>query len=99
MPDQVRRWLIAYDISSDVRRERIARRLLTYGDRVHYSVFVVDVRPATLVRLRRELQPLLKPSEDSILLCDLGPVANIDGRCFEFLGLSPTLTPHGPLVV
>ncbi len=40
-----RRWLIAYDISLDERRTRIAHLLESYGDRVQYSVFVVDLRP------------------------------------------------------
>lgn len=97
--DSARRYLIAYDISDDQRRSRVAKRLGSYGDRVQYSVFVVDIKPARLVRLRTELEHLIKNAVDSILLCDLGPVATIDARRFEFLGYSAEVTPHGPIVL
>mgnify|MGYP002748130839 FL=1 len=41
--DDTRRTLIAYDIPDDKRRGRIAKLLLTYGDRIQYSVFIVDI--------------------------------------------------------
>jgi len=94
-----RRYLIAYDISDDPRRARIARCLQTYGDRVQFSVFVVDVRPPRLVRLRGELEALIKKREDSVLLCDLGVVASLDRRRFEFLGRAAEVTTHGPIVL
>lgn len=97
--EEPRRYLIAYDVPDDARRERLARTLSTYGDRVQYSVFVVDVRPARLVRLRAKLERLIGPDEDSVLLCDLGPLHRVgDGR-FEFLGRQREITPHGPLVL
>ncbi len=94
-----RRYLVAYDIADDRRRSRIAKRLQEYGDRVQYSVFVVDIRPARLVRLRTHLEDLIDEAVDSVLLCDLGPVANLDYRRFEFLGCSAEVTPHGPIVL
>lgn len=97
--EPARRYLIAYDISDDPRRARIAKRLQTYGDRVQYSVFVVDVRPARLVRLRSEIESLIETDEDSVLLCDLGPVRSMDRRRFEFLGRTAEVTPHGPIVL
>ncbi len=97
--EPVRRFLIAYDISDDRRRTRVAKCLQTYGDRVQYSVFVVDIRPARLVRLRTALEVLIHQHADSVLLCDLGPAASIDTRRFEFLGYSAEVTPHGPIVL
>lgn len=97
--EPVRRYLVAYDISEDRRRVKVATCLQTYGDRVQYSVFVVDVRPARLVRLRTELERLINIGADSVLLCDLGPVASIDARRFEFLGHSAEITTRGPIVL
>ncbi len=97
--DPARRYLVAYDVSDDRRRTQISKCLQTYGDRVQYSVFVVDVRPARLVRLRTALEDLIHENADSILLCDLGPVATIDRRRFEFLGYSAEITPQGPIVL
>lgn len=97
--EAARRYLIAYDIGDDGRRGTVARCLQTYGDRVQYSVFVVDVRPARLVRLRARLEELIDTRLDSVLLCDLGPVFRIDSSRFEILGCSATITPHGPIVL
>ena len=75
-----RRYLIAYDSPSDPRRERIAHTLETFGDRVQYSVFVVDVRPAKLVRLRTRLETIMERDADSILIADLGLLGSMDAR-------------------
>lgn len=56
MRDDVRRVLVAYDVPSDRRRTRVAKKLLQYGDRIQYSVFVVDAAPAKLLRMRGELE-------------------------------------------
>lgn len=97
--EAARRYLVAYDISDDRRRSRVARRLQEYGDRVQYSVFVVDIRPARLVRLRTLLEDLIDEQADSVLLCDLGPVTRVDHRRFEFLGYAAEIMPHGPIVL
>lgn len=97
--EPARRYLVAYDISDDRRRARVATCLQAYGDRVQYSVFVVDIRPARLVRLRTKLEQLIDVKADSVLLCDLGLLGSIDARRFEFLGYSAEITPRGPIVV
>ena len=73
--DAPRRFLIAYDVTDDRRRTRVATRLSSFGDRVQFSVFVIDGRPAKLVRLRRTLKMLIDPEVDSVIICDLGPVS------------------------
>lgn len=94
-----RRYLIAYDSPSDPRRERIAHTLETFGDRVQYSVFVVDVRPAKLVRLRTRLEALMDRDADSILVADLGPLDAVDSRRFEFIGRRREPLGRGPVVL
>jgi CRISPR-associated protein Cas2 len=97
--DSTRRYLIAYDISDDARRTRVAKKLESYGDRVQYSVFVVDARPARLIRLRRDLELLADSSVDSILLCDLGTVTQAAERNFQYVGLTRPITTGGPLIL
>jgi len=99
MSDSVRRYLIAYDISDDPRRNRVAKLLESYGDRVQYSVFVCDLKPARLVRLRGELGGLISNTEDSVLTCDLGRVANLSETQFSFIGLCRYVTPTGWVVL
>jgi CRISPR-associated protein Cas2 len=92
MTDHPRRFLVAYDIADDLRRTRIANVLSAHGDRVQYSVFVVDCRPARLIRLRTQLAKLIKPGEDSILICDLGLSAHAATDAMQYLGARRTIT-------
>lgn len=94
-----RRTLIAYDIVDDRRRTRVAKCLERHGDRVQYSVFVVDAAPARLIRLTVELRKLLDEQVDSLLLCDLGLVSALDGRQFRFVGMPRLVTQHRTIVV
>lgn len=69
--------LFAYDIPDDKRRGRIAKLLLTYGDRIQYSVFIVDIIPSKLLRLKDEIGQQVETSEDSVLFCDLGRLSEL----------------------
>lgn len=89
--DDVRRFVVAYDIPDDRRRTRIANFLQAYGDRVQYSVFVVDGGPARLVRMEAGLEERIKEGQDSILICDLGPLVRAQSR-FRYLGLGRPIT-------
>jgi CRISPR-associated protein Cas2 len=72
MSEPVRRMLVAYDIVDDRRRDRVAVALQEHGERVQYSVFFVDGRPATFVRLRAVLLRLIDTNVDTVMFCDLG---------------------------
>lgn len=98
MRDDVRRALVAYDVPSDRRRTRVAKKLLNYGDRIQYSVFVVDAAPAKIIRMRDELDALIDPEEDSILICDVELLSSVDDKRFSYVGLTRTITPDGPLI-
>jgi CRISPR-associated protein Cas2 len=97
--DAARRYLIAYDITDDRRRTRVATKLSGYGDRIQYSVFVVDGRPAKLVRLRATLSRLIDPTSDSVLICDLGPVSGDLDRRFDIIGHRRPITDESILVL
>jgi CRISPR-associated protein Cas2 len=97
--EDVRRILIAYDITDDSRRARLARLLSEYGDRVQYSVFVVDATPGKLVRLRVQVRKTVDHSCDSLLFCDLGPVGSLSRRQFEFEGCRRPVTDIDSFVV
>ena len=91
--------LAAYDIPDDPRRDRLAKALLSYGDRVQYSVFLIEAAPVKLARLRRELQALMHEKVDSVLLCDLGPAGSSLGSAIEFLGRERNLTTPQSFIV
>lgn len=99
MRRDARRTVIAYDVPDDSRRARLARILLSYGDRIQYSVFVVDAAPVHLARLRASLEDAADLTQDSLLFCDLGLVSEqVDGR-FNFSGLERPITDAGSFIV
>jgi CRISPR-associated protein Cas2 len=67
-----RYYLVTYDVMDDERRDRVAKKLRGYGDRVQYSVFWVVATPARMERLRAALSGLVNQRLDSVLICDLG---------------------------
>lgn len=93
----MRRYLLAYDVESDARRNRVAKTLESYGDRLQYSVFVVDAKPAKLIRLKAAVTDKLDVATDSLLVCDLGPLSG--GDRIEFIGVARPFTGQGPLVI
>jgi CRISPR-associated protein Cas2 len=89
--EAIRRLLVAYDVSSDARRDRVAVALQSYGERIQYSVFVVDGKPADFVRLQMALAQLIDSRTDRVLLCDLGS-REAAKRKLTYLGRAPYLT-------
>ncbi|WP_022853921.1 CRISPR-associated endonuclease Cas2 [Thermodesulfatator atlanticus] len=59
-------YLICYDIADDKRLRKVAKIMEDYGVRVLYSVFECFLTPVQLESLRRSVEPLLDPLEDSI---------------------------------
>lgn len=99
MTESAHRFIVAYDICDDARRNRIAKVLQSYGDRVQFSVFLLDAKPAKLVRLKAALHRLLDPEADSVLVCDLGPHIHGGLHRISYLGLERTITGQDPLVL
>lgn len=96
--DLARRTLIAYDVPDDRRRLKLSKTLERYGDRVHYSVFVVDCSPAKLVRMCDAVKEVIDAAEDSVLLCDLGPLSSLTDKVFRYIGRDRDVT-DGEVVI
>jgi len=94
MSDITRRYLIAYDIPDDHRRSQISSLLQKYGNRVQYSVFVIDIKPARFIRMKTALLGILD-LDDSVLVCDLGPLTGISTDQFSYLGAERTTFSPG----
>ena len=96
--ESAHRLIVAYDVSDDVRRTRLAKTLESFGDRIQYSVFVVDAKPAKLVRLRAALRRTINTNADSVMICDLGPLNGGTDK-LEFIGQERPYTGTGPLIL
>lgn len=97
--ETVHRFIMAYDVSSDARRVRVAKTLETYGDRIQYSVFLVDVKPAKLIRLKLKIAGQMELNTDSLLVCDLGPVVHGGVERLEFIGMERNYSGQGPFIL
>ena len=60
------RYLVAYDISDDGARARVAARLAAWGDRIQWSVFECTLSAEEVEELYAEVVPLVDPMHDSI---------------------------------
>ncbi|WP_312714762.1 CRISPR-associated endonuclease Cas2 [Corynebacterium flavescens] len=97
--DDARRTLICYDVTNDKRRTRLAKLLSSYGDRIQYSVFVTDISPARLLRLKDEAKAKIDSAEDSILFCDLGRVSELSEKKFSYLGQTREVSDNDVLIL
>lgn len=59
-------YVVAYDISDDADRDRVAQVLSGYGHRVQYSVFELDIDAKTLVDVVSDLEPYVAGVVDSV---------------------------------
>ncbi len=66
--------LVSYDVASDRRRNRVAKTLRDYGDRIQYSVFCCQVNAREFLRLKNLLQERVDRDDDRILFVDVGEV-------------------------
>lgn len=96
---KMHRFLIAYDIPDDRRRGRVSKCLQRHGDRIQYSVFIVDASRARMLRLRQEISAIVISAMDSVLFCDLGSSNDAHAETFYFLGRSRPITADESRVI
>ena len=92
-----RRYLVAYDIRDDRRLRSIATCMEGYGVRIQYSVFVCDLSDRERVLMRGDVEGLMKLSEDSVMVVDLGAAG--DSSRFLFLGHHEKLPSSDAVIV
>jgi CRISPR-associated protein Cas2 len=99
MSEPIQRLLVAYDIADDRRRDKVAVALQEHGERVQYSVFLVDGRPATFVRLQMKLRSLIDPAVDTVMFCNLGPRDTRALRAVTHIGAQRHFTSGSPALI
>jgi CRISPR-associated protein Cas2 len=92
-----RRYLVAYDIRDERRLRRIAGCMEGFGTRIQYSVFVCDLSDREKVIMRGDIEGLMKASEDSVMLIDLGQAG--DSSRFLFLGHHEKLPASSAVII
>ena len=93
-----RHFLISYDISDDKRRNQVFNCLQANGDHAQFSVFLCQLNPRELARLKASLQPMINATEDQILILDLGRVEYSEQLDITTLGRAHT-PPNRSMIV
>ena len=65
-------WLVCYDICHPKRLRRVYTTMRGYGEHLQYSVFHCVLSPVQLACLHAELEDIIAPTEDQVLLVPLG---------------------------
>jgi CRISPR-associated protein Cas2 len=92
-------YLVCYDIADPIRWKAIFRIMKAYGDAIQLSVFRCVLTAEAHVRLLADLTDQIQPSEDKVLIADLGP---LDGRAesaIEILGKPIVDVLRGPIIL
>jgi CRISPR-associated protein Cas2 len=58
------RYVAAYDVSDDQQREKIAKVLMRYGERLQRSVFMIDLEPSDFQELRLAIGKHLSATDE-----------------------------------
>lgn len=93
--------LVTYDVcteGADGRRRlrKVAKQCQNYGQRVQNSVFECLVDPVQFAQLKKNLERIIEPEEDSLRYYFLGK--NWKNR-IEHVGAKPTYDPEGILTI
>jgi CRISPR-associated protein Cas2 len=81
-------YVIAYDISDDHRRARVAAILQSYGDRIQRSVFLATIDSGLLADARQRIDQIINPETDSVY------VFRQCAACWDAAGIHGQATAH-----
>ncbi|MRJ02044.1 MAG: CRISPR-associated endonuclease Cas2 [Epsilonproteobacteria bacterium] len=62
------RIILAYDIQSDIQRERLAKALLSFGIRTQKSLFEFEVSQSELNQIKRIVKKIVNGGEDRVTI-------------------------------
>jgi CRISPR-associated protein Cas2 len=77
-PTAQKYYVVSYDVPDDRRRNRMAKTLLGFGERVQDSVFECLLDAGQMHELRRRLDKLIDANADSVRFYNLGAVTSAD---------------------
>ncbi|MDR7400466.1 MAG: CRISPR-associated endonuclease Cas2 [Armatimonadota bacterium] len=80
------RYVVCYDVREPKRLRRMHRTMLGYGDPLQYSVFVCDLSATERMLMEDAVRQVVRLSEDSVVVIDLGPAEGVARRRIRQLG-------------
>ncbi len=93
--------LLTYDVSTETsagrrRLNRVAKKCLSYGQRVQNSVFECNIDWSQYLKLQNELKAIINTDEDSLRFYNLG---NNYSEKIIHLGTKPSINLEGDLII
>ncbi len=88
-------YTVAYDITNDKRRNRVAKILKDFGTRIQYSVFECDTDRRALLRLQSRLEKVINLKEDTVTFYHLCAACE---KQIDRIGLRKGLDKHSYIV-
>ena len=83
-----KRYLIAYDVSDDKRRNSVFKALTGNGDHLQFSVFLCELNDVELARLKGGLAEAINNRQDQVIILDLGPADSAVESRLECIGMA-----------
>lgn len=93
--------LLTYDVSTETaagrkRLRRVAKKCLTYGQRVQNSVFECNLDWSQYLKLQNDLKGIINADEDSLRFYNLG---NKYSEKVIHIGIKPSKDLEGDLII
>ena len=93
--------LLTYDVSTETsegkrRLRRVAKKCLSYGQRVQNSVFECNIDWSQYLKFQNELKAIINTEEDSLRFYNLG---NNYSEKVIHIGIKPGIDLEGDLIV
>lgn len=93
------RYYVTYDIADPRRLRRVFQIMKGAGEHVQLSVFCCDLSARQKEALLLRLSDAIMPSEDQVLLIDLGPTEGVAPGRVTALGQPHSPGEPGPVIV
>ena len=93
-----RLYIVTYDIADPKRWRRIFKTMKGFGRWLQLSVFQCRLTARRRAEMTARIDRLIRPSEDHVLILDLGPAEQVDLRV-ESLGKSYEKPERAAMIV
>ncbi len=93
------RYYVTYDIADPRRLRKVFQIMKGAGSHVQLSVFCCDLSARQKEGLLLQLGEAIMPSEDQVLLIDLGPTEGVAPERVTSLGRPHSPSEPGPVIV
>ena len=93
------RYYVTYDIADPKRLRRVFQIMKGAGEQVQLSVFCCDLSDRQREALLLDLSEAILPSEDQVLVIDMGPTEGVGSDRVSSLGRPHDASEPGPVIV